>query len=1340
MFKQLMRHVFLLACVFWSSQAFTDTQKKHVLFITGAHSNTTKINLLKERSQVWLKVHRETAASLASLTLAENTFRQYDLIVFDGVSARETKQTHGQFEPLVKKVNKKFLAIKWLEGTSLRRGITVEQAKLMGEYYDNGGHDNMERLAQFIRFHVLDKAVVQVPPPIVFPTTGIYHPDYESLIFDTLNGYLSWSDFDASAQKNQPVIGILFQRAAIESATMDIIDSTITKFEAKGALVVPFYFELSPTSADYTPMLKINDKTFVDLIINFRSIHWANKRKSEFEALGVPVLQALTYYSGNQQQWEQDNQGITPGMSAFSLVLPESAGVVDPWVVAALNDQSERAEIIEYQHDHLIDKTLKVAALKHKRNVEKKITVMVWGSRDVGASFMNIPESLSSIAHRLSDEGYNIPKVQQNYFTDRIDRILNPFYRSYELAKLIKDDLAELLPHKEYLGWFNTLPKELQNEINRYWGKPEDNFMAIKRNGHYYFVIPRIRAGNMLVMRQPPRADNSEDDLKYYHTKTAPINHYYLAAYFYARKYWASDAIVHLGTHGSHEYLPGKERGLSLYDQGNLAVWDTPVVYPFIVDDVGEAMQTKRRGRATVVAHMTAPFAAAGLHNESSEIHELMHEYKSLDEGGVKKKTRNQIIDICLSANICSDLGMEKATIIQDFDGFLEIIHSYLEELAAQNQPLGLHTFGQLPEKRLMISTIIQILGKEFSEQVIKFESTSHGHSHDKHHRDYDEHVEQQMFHSSGESIEESLGYNFIERLVINGEKPPKLSKPLTEILAKAHTVFTNFSNIRELDSLVDFLSSNYIPVKNGGDVLRNPEVLPTGFNLYGFDPNRVPTKAAWEQGKELTDQLINDYYNTHGQYPDKLAFSLWSMETMRQYGVLEAQALYAMGVTPVWSEDGRVTGTEIIPASKLKRPRVDVVLSATGLYRDAFPNVMQWMAKSIRDVAELKEANNSVWDNAQKVKSELVAAGIDQDEAQYLSTVRIFSNESGNYGSGLGDATIASDSWETDAKLADLYLSRMSYFYGDDNSRWGKQAPQNINLFSRQLSGTDIALFSRSSNTFGMLSSDDPFQYFGGLALAVRNIDGQSPEMYISNLRDAKNPKSESAAKFMSKELRTRSFHPRWIEEMQKEGYSGAVTMASTVSNFFGWQVMDPNLVRDDQWQEFHDVYVNDKYKLGLNEWFEQVDPAAQARIIERILEASRKEYWQASEQTVKELISRYETLVNQFDLVVDNEKLREFVESQATGFGLNLSLPTAEAPATPVDIPAETPKQPGESAQATKAVEGQKLEQVEQASTHHRDLTLIYFALFISLIFFGLGVVRQMLTSSRTLNVHSN
>lgn len=1327
----------LLAMSLFHGQVFANSVTTgKLLFISSSHSNKAKVSLLKkvasQHSLPW-QITQQPARGFKKPQDAVAMINQHDIIILDGVSARESKSTYETYLPIIAQSDKVFLAPTWLSEQNAQKGLTKAQQTTLKDYWKNAGSANLTNMLNFMATEVLNSANVAFNNPIIFPNKGLYHPELKGLISNDLTNFFNWR----APLQGQAKVALLFNRSSIETEQTELVDETIRQLEAKGVLPVPFFFKLAPGEQNYDELLYLpeQDKPEIDLIINFRNIHWASQRKKEFEKFGVPVIQAMGYYGGDQKAWEADVQGVDAGMMAFTLVLPEGAGVTDPMIVAASDRTQEKIEIIDYQLKHLVNKAVNLTKLKYKPNQDKKVTVFVWGDQDVGASFLNVPESISAIGNQLNKEGYDIPAQNSDFITDRVKRILDPFYRYYQLDELLNDDLAELMPISEYLAWFEQLPVSLQNKVNDYWGKPQDNFMAINKAGVDYFVLPRIRNGNMLVMRQPPRSDNKNDETGIFHQGIVPINHFYLAAYFYARDYWASDAIVHLGTHGSQEYLGGKERGLSMYDQGNLAVWDTPVVYPFIVDDVGEAMQTKRRGRATVIGHMTPPFAAAGLHGDIAVLHELMHQYKSLDQGGVKQKTAKQIVDKCFEVNLCKDIGWQQTEIDADFAGFFDALHTHMESLATANQPLGLHTFGFLAEQRLMTSTLIQMLGSDFTKLASEFEHehyelASHEHDDDDHsHSFHSDDAASFEASSAGDhqKLEELAGFKTVANYIVKpvlGQTDviqpvaiDELDEELAAEIAKGQKLYGGLTKIRELKSMSDFLAGRYIPVKNGGDPIRHPEATPTGYNLMGFDPSKVPTKAAYEQGKELIEQMIADHYAKHGKYPDKMAFSLWSIETMRHYGVLEAQALYAMGVKPIWSRTGRVTGTEVIPYSELKRPRVDVVLSATGLYRDAFPNVMQRLAKAVKQVAQLKEDSNPIWRNSQKVKQELLEQGVSEDDAEYLSTVRVFSNQSGDYGSGTGELSWASDKWDTDAVIAENYMNKMGYYFGDDRSRWGKKITDkngdNINLYGKQLSGTDIALFSRSSNVFGMLSSDDPFEYFGSLALAVRNLDGKSPEMVIANLRDANNAKAESAAVFMAKELRTRMFHPRWIKEMQKEGYSGAVGMSSRMDNFFGWQVADPNLVRSDQWDEFFDVYVDDKLELGLKEWFEQINPEALARMMQRMLEAERKEYWDASPERLKQLVETYSDYVEKYNLFVDNEKLKERVTELATGFGL--TPPNFNVQAAQMAEAMESAQQ----AQNSQQVEGQKLVEQQQNQDSFEDDTIWYSIAGLMMIF---------------------
>ncbi|VAW99503.1 CobN-like chelatase BtuS for metalloporphyrine salvage, partial [hydrothermal vent metagenome] len=567
--------------------------------------------------------------------------------------------------------------------------------------------------------------------------------------------------------------------------------------------------------------------------------------------------------------------------------------------------------------------------------------------------------------------------------------------------------------------------------------------------------------------------------------------------------------------------------------------------------------------------------------------------------------------------------------------------------------------------------------------------------------------------------LEALPGYALLKYFIIDSphDEPPE---DLTRQITTARDYWQRFHSLQESQNLLRALDGEFIAPCNGNDPIRNPDAVPTGCNLIGFDPNRVPTRDAWEVGRRLTENIIADYYQRHGRYPGKLAFSLWSLETMRHHGVLEAQILAALGTRPVWSENGRIVGIEIIPFSELGRPRVDVVVSATGLYRDAFPNVMLRMAQAIKDISVLKEAGNPVYRNSETVYQSLLKAGKSEEDARYLSTVRIFSNQSGNYGTGLEGAVLASDTWEQESKLADLYTRRMGIAFGADESRWSERV-EDVNLYEQALSGTDGVIFSRSTNLYALLTNDDPFQYFGGIALAVRNVDGKTPEMFVSNLRKKNGEKVQTMEHFLAAELRARYLHPRWINQMQNEGYAGATAILDRMNNFWGWEVMAPEYIKDEQWQQFYEVYINDKYEMDMDKFFAQSNPAAQAQMLERMLEAVRKGYWPADDKTVRHMTERYIEIANRNDVYTNNDIFKEYVNGTAAGFGLasltQISQPTKAA--IPPDAQAAT---------QDNRVEGQVMEKVKQSETS--EDSRYYYLITMMLIVFIAGFLFQLVS----------
>ncbi len=1287
-----------------------DNKQPSILWLANAPSEPAKARLLQgiaRKHNIYLKplfIMGQDKDSIA------REMQKYDMVMFDYVYMGQFVQMINQYRGAIMRYRGKVFPGLWYKQSALRKGLSVQQAQTIFDYYDNGGQENYNRLFDYLNHSIFKVSEQVAQAPIIFPENGIYHPDYSQMVFSSLNEYLAWK----KPAKDIPVIGIGFHQLRIADDMTEHIDDLIRRIEKAGALPVAFY---DPNDGEKNNALlyyahhqdsshhthgEHSDETelFIDVMINFAGMYTSvDAQKKWMEKLDIPVMQAMLYRSGDYQDYLKDDQGMSFVFSPTFIALPEIAGRITPNIVAIKRKSDEKYVAVPEQMDLMVQRALNYARLRHMDNKDKKVAFVTWnspeGEENFSASFLNVPESLADMFAAMKKEGYRVPYTDSDTLIAQMKKLIKPYYRvsnDQALRDLLKEDLAEKIAVDDYKAWLATFPESIQDWLRKDWGNPEDNYLTIKEaDGRWYFIVPRLKLGNIIVLPQPNRGSRRDREKDISHDKKVSLHHAYRAVYHYLVDGFKADAIVHVGTHGTQEWLAGKERGLWAYDDAYSTIGAVPVVYPYSVANTGEALIAKRRGQAVVISHNTPPFAPAGLYGDLVEIHEKMHQINELDEGRVKQETQQALIEQVVALELHKDMGLTKEQIQQDFDSFAKKLHDYLLELAATAQPLGLHHFGSVAETDYVLLTVFQMLDKDYIQQADDVEPS---------------HILAQEY----QQIYKTKSFQYLKAFLVDKRSLDSFPANVRAYLQQAQIHYQNFLAEKEIEHLLDGLSARHIPTGTGNDPIRNPDAVPTGKNIYGFDPTKIPTKSAWEAGKALASDLIENYKVKHGMYPDKLAFSMWSTETLKHFGVLEAEVLYTIGVRPVWNERDQVVDVAIIPMDELKRPRIDVVLSATGLYRDNLPGVMDRLSQAIVKVAKLKEPENFVSQHADDLKKTLLAKGFSEEEAGKYSRVRFFANESGVYGTNLPDATLASDTWDSDESMVKTYLSRMGHLFGTEAGTRNVKL-KNIDLFAENLKGTKAAILSRSSNLHGILTIDHPFEYLGGIGQAVRYLDGKTPELYIANLRDTKNFKNETAVEFIAKELRTRYYHPNWIKEMMDEGYSGALEIVDVVNNFWGWNVMAPETVRADQWQEMFEIYVEDKLELGVDKWFKEVQPAAIAQISERMLEAVRKDYWKPSDETVKALVEKYLEIIATHDVYTPNEKFKTFLETKAVGFGLDVSAlkQLNERQANPV------PQQSSPSAakENTVQVEGVKLEkQPEQSSAEEDDLSVYWLS----------------------------
>ncbi|MDO8901553.1 MAG: cobaltochelatase subunit CobN [Phenylobacterium sp.] len=1195
---------------------------------------------------------------------AEAWFDGADLILIDTPRANDLAKVMGRLEGGLEDA-----PVPWLRvgggPPAFGGGLRPEAAARLSAYYANGGAANHQALFAYAAAMISGADLSGFPAPQALPASGIYHPD-AARPFAAVADYLAWGQGRWAA--DAPRLGIITYGGAISSGETALLDALARSAEARGVAPVVFWFEAAQADA----ISQIAAPAGLDVLVNLQHLQNGGARKAEFEALGLPVLSGFVYREGDLAAWRASPTGLATQSTAVLLATPEAWGVSDPMVLATVDRGETRP--IPAQVDALIAKAARLGALRNKANADKRLTLMFWnhpgGEKNLGASNLNVPRSLEALSARLAAEGYDVPPTEEQALISGAQALLGGYYRPETLDDLLARDLAATLPVAAYRAWLDAQAPEIGAAVRQRWGAPEDHWAVRRVAGEPHFVIPRLSLGKLTLMPQPPRADRPGES---YHDTKVPPGHLYLAAYLLMREPLASDALIHFGTHGTQEWTPGKDRGLSVEDYPFLTVGDVPVFYPYIQDNVGEAIQARRRGRAVTISHQTPPFAPAGLYDELRDVHALVHEYGQLEDGPVRQRTAAQIAELTVREGIAQDIGWDGGRVAADFPDYMIELHDHLHALAASVTPLGLHTFGEpaAPEQRLL--TVMQQLGRPYYQQLGL---------------DADE-----VFAEDAEQIRQSEPYLLLQRQLREGEPPEAVAdEALRALLARAAELDRHLAETGEMEALLAGLAGGFIAAGPGGDPVRNPDV-PSGRNLFSFEPDKLPTLAAYIAGGEAFDRLQAAYVDQHGEPPRKLAFTLWSGEAVRTLGVVESQALHALGLRPVWDQGGRVVDLEIVPAAELGRPRVDVVFQITSVYRDQFDGFMRLLGGALTRLAALEEAGNTIAANSAKVEAQLIAAGQPADQARRLSAIRLFSNAPGDYGSGVPAAVLDSTAWESDGEVADRFLSRLQYAYGAE--AWGETV-EGTNLFAAQLSGVQAALLSRSSNLHGVLSTDHPFEYLGGLSMAIRKLDGASPDLFITDARGA-TPRVRTAASVLSDELRSRYLNPQWITAMQGEGYAGTLEILDVTNNLFGWQVTDPAMVRPDQWQAMHETFVMDRRKLGLNDWFEAHNPTAQAQLIERLTETIRKGYWTPDAETLAELSKRWSELTKAGAMAGEAATTALL----SSGFGLSAQAPVAGAAAPQGQASPGEASPPEPAAEVAPApppvVRGQVLEKVQ-------------------------------------------
>ncbi|MCL2862731.1 MAG: cobaltochelatase subunit CobN [Methanimicrococcus sp.] len=1219
-------------------------------------------------------------------------------------------------------------------------------------------------------------------PVIRLPDMFIYHPkinvtDIRECFIVEYDDYMAWyesekdieSEYQYRYDPSKPTVGIFFYRSYFPDS-LDPIDKLIAEYEKRGVNA------LAITNDRY-----INNST-VDIVVNFQYL--SNPPVLNYEEMGLPIIN-LVFADQTYENWLNTTNPLT--MTPTKIIYPERYGSVDPIVVASTERNAAGRTVrigIPEQIDLLVGRTVNYLDLQRMENADKDIALIYYnhggGKGNIGASYLDVPASLIYVLEGLknADDAFNIDLSKAPSSYELTQTMINQGiniggWAPGELKKMIGDfDVSDgknyydtgkavLVSEHLYMKWFreaylgewfeNTLadlPEDEQikrfdkqtelyeaklKEVEDAWGTAPGKVMVYQG----YIVIPYIDVtddaskGRFILTPQPSRG-TSENAQTLYHSATLPPTHQYIAFYLWlqnkdlvkSEEYgFGADAIIHFGTHGTQEWLPGQESGLSRYEWPAFLIGNLPVVYPYIVDVVGEGMQAKRRGNAVLVDHMTPAIVYADLYGDYDVLKNSIVSFESLhliDE--VKAEHKKTIIRLIISTGIGRELGvtaesLEKMT-DDEFDDILEDVDEILEDLRLEYMPFGLHVFGQPLKGQSLTEMVLSMLGTGYVKYVTGIDGIVYedavGLIQDALSKGKSDSVIDDYFEAKSQKDAE-----YIIPAISSGEAD-KINSYLDTGL-----YYSGLLNLttQEITQLVKALEGKFIFSKPGGDPVTNAPgpaggergVVPTGGNFYNFDNRKMPTEQAWNTAVPLTNQLLLSHYEKHGEWPRTIGFVLFAGESTRSEGVMESQILFVLGVKPIWNETALVTGFyplkeeelritvdrdlyykeynekgEVVKSTLLAqkgdvltRPRIDIVVEISSLYRDTYPDKVRLIDEAVRKVyywhdnpyvrgtGETRESwttagpANYVYENTQELIKKTAYGepkfdefgNPDRNDPNQALLSRVFGTVFGTYNIGLSELIEADEHWNDTSDLAKHFINQMGFAY-TSLGEWG--TANNNYVFEYLLSNVAITVHSRSTPLYGVLDNDDFYQFLGGLNAAVAYASGKYPDSYIMNLRKGDGV-MEPLSKFIENEIRARYTNQKWIDGMQQHGYAGAREFSKVVDYMWGWSALQPDLITADMWNSVYESFLT-----GDNGDWLKSDPQysySHQSALARMISVATKEdgkYWNPTTDVMNHLVVDFVESVLEHGVACchhtcGNPTFVRFIEGQMAVAGIN-------------------------------------------------------------------------------------
>jgi cobaltochelatase CobN len=1040
-----------------------------------------------------------------------------------------------------------------------------------------------------------------------------------------------WGILERERRRTEgPVVAILYYRAHHLSGNTAFVDALAQAVEDAGGQALPIHCaslrsrepemmaELRKADALLVTVLAAGGTRPAEAGAGGDDEAWD---VAEMAALDIPILQALCLTS-DHETWEASHEGLSPLDAGNQMAVPEFDGrlITVPFSFKEIDADGLPRYVPDAERaSRVAGIALAHARLRYTPHAARRIALMLSAyptkhSRVGNAVGLDTPASAVKLLRQMRGLGYDLgpdafPGVVPTG-TDQPDgdALIHALIAAggQDPEWLTEEQLAGnpiRVPAARYREWFARLPADLREAMEEHWGAAPGELYV--DNGD--IVLASLRAGNVVIMIQPPRGFG-ENPVAIYHNPDLPPSHHYLAAYRWLEEEFGAHAVVHLGKHGSLEWLPGKTTGLSASCAPDAVLGNLPLIYPFLINDPGEGAQAKRRAHATIVDHLIPPMARAESYGDMARLEQLLDEHANIAAMDPAKlpAIRAQIWTLIQAAKLDHDLGVEARPHDAEFDDFLLHIDGWLCEVKDAQIRDGLHILGEAPVGEARINLVLAMLraqqlwgGKQGAVPGLRSALGLKENS-DAPMSEVDA-IEQTaralIVAMEARSWSPSAVPDVCSEVLTVGEGP--LHRQVERVLRFAATeVVPRLAGTgAEIDAILHALDGGYIAAGPSGSPLRGLiNVLPTGRNFYTVDPKAIPSRLAWETGQALADSLLRRYREDIGDWPRSVGLSVWGTSAMRTSGDDAAEVLALLGVQPVWDEASRrVTGIEAMPLAELGRPRIDVTVRISGFFRDAFPHVITLLDDAVRLVAGLDESEEDNFVRAH-TKADLAAHG---DERR--ATTRIFGSKPGAYGAGLLPL-MDSGNWRDDADLAEVYAMWGGFAYGRDLD--GKPAREDMeNSYKRIV----VAAKNTDTREHDIADSDDYFQYHGGMIATVRALTGEAPASYVGDSTTPDAVRTRTLGEETARVFRARVVNPRWLAAMRKHGYKGAFELAATVDYLFGFDAT-AGVVEDWMYDKLTESYVLDKEN---QEFLTSANPWALRGIIERLNEAADRGLW---------------------------------------------------------------------------------------------------------------------------------